>query len=112
MPELSESVKYYPVIAKIMLTLGGYDLETYHAAVVSRPGDWVPTYDEVHRFVMGYKGKSFAGSSDYAKFNRARAQDYLSAKTEKGKRLDSKTYEPTVEITIDMRTVTVSAIAA
>lgn len=109
MPE-SSAVKYYPIIARILLLLGGLPLVTFRASIVASENAEVATdYRMIHRFIMEYKGYSESCSErreEDCRMYRRKAEVYLAMKVGKAKRFEGKTLEPMVEIEIDLRGVT------
>ncbi|MFA7309471.1 MAG: hypothetical protein WC050_01065 [Candidatus Paceibacterota bacterium] len=106
MPE--SSVKYYPVIARILLLLGGLPLVTFRASVVSVTPDELSSYRMVHRFIMEYKGPSDSCAEEEVNMRlyRDKAARYLQGKIYRAKRYKNQILEPTVEIEINLRGVT------
>lgn len=107
MPE--STIKYYPVIARILLLLGGLPLVTFRASIVSMSPEEVASYRMVHRFLMEYKGRSKSCSENneaYVHHSRDQMLEYLGEKTDKFKRNGNKPIEPVVEVVIDLRGVT------
>ena len=107
MPE--STVKYYPVIARILLCLGGLPLVTFRASIVSVTPDELSSYRMVHRFIMEYKGPSDSCNEEevHMRLYRDKAVRYLQGKAYRAKRYHNQILEPIVEIEIDLRGVTV-----
>lgn len=105
---MPESVKYYPVVARILLLLEDKPIVSFRASVISRPGEFVADYRLVHRFIMEYKGATYtcdASNPEYVDFYRCRAEDYLRDTCSKASRYKGKTLEQQVGIEIDLRAV-------
>ncbi|MDO8576326.1 MAG: hypothetical protein Q7R90_03355 [bacterium] len=105
MPE--STIKFYPVIARVLLLLGGLPLVTFRAAIVAVRAEELASYRMVHRFVMEYKGPSDSCSDNKECVNgyRDKAKQYLEKKMAKARRFEGKTLEPMVEVEIDLRRV-------
>lgn len=113
MPE-SSVVKYYPIIARILLLLDGQPLVTFRASIVASNNAEVATdYRMIHRFIMEYKGfsESCGERREYCEMYRRKAEVYLATKVGKAKRFEGKTLEPMVEIEIDLRGVVPTLVA-
>lgn len=108
MPE--ETVKYYPVIARILTLLQGESLMTFRAAIISRKGAFEHHDGVIPRFLMEYKGASCSCSTineQHVEFYRGQIRDYLSRKCLMARR-EQKQLELKVEIIIDLRSATFS----
>lgn len=108
MPE--SDVKYFPVLARILLHLGGAPLVMYRVAIVTQRGDFKAEYDLVHRFLTNYKGKSRECGEDHSVADAYRDEmvAHLTKKCAKELHFKGKVYEPQIEIVIDLRAAKVT----
>lgn len=109
MPE--SDVKYFPVLARILLLLDGKPITLFRTSIVSRRKSLEPDFDLVHRFVTEYKGKSrdCAEGHPVEAMYRTEMIEHLTTKCKKEAHFMGKKYEPMVEITIDLRGAKVTA---
>lgn len=106
---MPESVKYYPVVARILLPLQPGTVACFRASVVSRLG--VLNADErlLHRFLMEYKGTTLscdANNASHVEGCRSSILEYLTRKCNKSARFENRQLETRTEIEIDLRRVT------
>ncbi|HTR18921.1 MAG TPA: hypothetical protein VMH91_03020 [Candidatus Paceibacterota bacterium] len=107
MPEDTKApLKYYPVLARILLLLGGLPMVTFRTSVVTARNLTINN-DLIHRFVTEYKGPSHSSCENehYVGFYRDKSLEALERKARKLKRFKNQTFEPVVEIEIDLRGV-------
>jgi hypothetical protein len=116
MPE--SNVKYYPVLARILMRLGEGSIVAFRGTIVTRAGGLSVDHALMHRIVTEYKGETLCCNMDvpqYFEHYRERALEHLTNRCRK-RRLpagfppeDSK-YEPVTEIVIDLRNVEISSV--
>lgn len=111
MPE--STIKYYPVLAKILLTLNGKPVVSYRGLIIAVSGEFIANDHLIPRFVTGYKGASFdfaeeiAGDRDVWKPD---AIAYLNKKERKKNFFEGMQLEPMVEVEINLRAATVEVL--
>lgn len=102
---MPDTLKYYPVLARLLLLLEGNPIITYRAAIVTRQQPFIIDYRMVYRFVTEYKGGEYGGAEQYHELHRSQAMRYLEKLIYKAEWYDKKALEPMVEVEINLRGV-------
>lgn len=111
MPE--DTVKYYPVLSRILMRLSPGSIVCYRATIVTSKSRLKVDHDLLHRVVTEYKGETHActlSNPEAMQLYRDKALKHLDRKCRKRELPIGARYEPITEIVIDLRNVELSTV--